>query len=143
MGQTAKPKLTERLYRLLQDGKEHSSSELALNVSHRFGDTIHKLRRGGVGIETRKDPSGVFWYRLKDASAGGQAHQPSLFNDEEIFTGNPRREAVAQLRKSLDLLEEAQTACLFRTGDLRIEWLKNHLADIRTEIEAAMKVLGR
>ena len=143
MGKT-KLKLTEKLYELLKDGKEHSSSELALDVSHRFGDTIHKLRREGVRIKTRKDGSGVFWYRLEDAPEGEQAHQPSLFQDEdEIPTGNPRRKAVARLTKALDLLGEVEDSYLAQKGDIRFEWLRTHLADVRAEIEKAMKVLGR
>jgi hypothetical protein len=140
MGRT-RLKLTEKLYELLKDGKEHSSSELALDVSHRFGDTIHKLRREGVKIETRKDESGMFWYRLEDTE-GGQAHQPSLFQDEEIIpTGNPRRKAVARLNKSLDLLGEVEGSYLAQKGGIRFEWLRTHLADVRVEIEKAIKVL--
>jgi hypothetical protein len=139
MGKT-RLKLTEKLYELLKDGKEHSSSELALDVSHRFGDTIHKLRREGVKIQTRKDGSGMFWYRLEDTPEGGQAHQPSLFQDEEI-TGNPRRKAVARLNKSLDLLGEVEGSYLAQKGDIRFEWLRTHLADVRLEIEKAIKVL--
>ena len=144
MGRTrAKLKLTEKLYELLKDGKEHSSSELALDVSHRFGDTIHKLRREGVRIQTRKDDSGMFWYRLEDTPEGEQAHQPSLFQDEEIIsTGNPRRKAVARLSKSLDLLGEVEGSYLAQKGDIRLKWLRTHLADVRVEIEKAMKMLG-
>lgn len=141
MGRT-KLKLTEKLYELLKDGKEHSSSELALDVSHRFGDTIHKLRGEGVRIQTRKDRAGMFWYRLEDTPEGEQAHQPSLFQDE-ISTGNPRRKAVARLSKALDLLGEVEGSYLAQKGDIRFEWLRTHLADVRTEIEKAMKVLGR
>lgn len=142
MGRT-KLKLTEKLYELLKDGKEHSSSELTFRVSHRFGDTIHKLRREGVRIKTRKDESGMFWYRLEHPPEGEQSHQPSLFQDEEIIsTGNPRRRAVARLRKSLDLLEEVEGSYLAQKGDIRFEWLRTHLSDVRVEIKKAMEALG-
>jgi len=54
----------QRLLKLLSDGLWHSSSELAREISFRFGDTIHKLRRKGHQIEKRLVEHNHYEYRL-------------------------------------------------------------------------------
>jgi biotin operon repressor len=61
-----KDKLTnlEKLIAILQDGKWHSSDELAANVSFRFGHTIFEARKKGYLIEKKQVAKNQFEYRL-------------------------------------------------------------------------------
>ncbi|NET32735.1 MAG: hypothetical protein F6K19_12085 [Cyanothece sp. SIO1E1] len=52
------------LLQVLDDGKWHSSEELASKVSWRFGATIHEARHKGHPIEKRKVCHNHYEYRL-------------------------------------------------------------------------------
>lgn len=54
----------ERLIAILKDGKWHSSDELAIKVSWRFGHTVFEARKKGCLIEKRKVAHNQFQYRL-------------------------------------------------------------------------------
>lgn len=57
---------SEKLLRILADGKPHSTKELSRRVSHAFAGSIFKLRRAGYLIEKQHHPTRDYqWeYRL-------------------------------------------------------------------------------
>jgi hypothetical protein len=59
-----KPNL-QKLLAVLSDEQWHSSDELALKVSFRFGHTIFEARKKGYPVETRRVAHNQFEYRLK------------------------------------------------------------------------------
>jgi hypothetical protein len=64
------PKKTnlKKLLALLKDGKWHPASELAVEVSWRFGHTVYEARHKGYPVETREVAHNQCEYRLVSKS---------------------------------------------------------------------------
>ena len=62
-----KPTNLQRLIVLLRDRQWHSSKELAVKVSWRFGHTVFEARKKGYPIEIRKVDRNEFEYRMPTA----------------------------------------------------------------------------
>lgn len=56
--------LTDRLLRLMSDGRWHSSEELINKISHRFSVTIFTLKKRGYAFDKRCVGKQKYEYRL-------------------------------------------------------------------------------
>lgn len=56
--------MLEKLAEVLGDGQWHSTSELVELVGHRFSAVLHRAKKKGWQVETRRVDVQVFEYRL-------------------------------------------------------------------------------
>ena len=56
---------TEKLYAILEDGKWHTTKELARRVGHTFGGAKYTLVKYGIRFEAERHPSRRYQWRYR------------------------------------------------------------------------------
>jgi len=79
----------EKLLKLLNDSQWHSSEEISIQPSFRFGDAIHRLREKGHEIHKRRTKDNHYEYRLITSVLQRIICHPQILNGKPIIRDHP------------------------------------------------------